>query len=193
MSPALPSADTQQQLPLPSHEDGDDNVVDVEILSTTDSSSFRCYHPVDTEWQQRTCGDLKLRYCGPNGVTPGGPQVPLTTPLTRRNVKGDGNCLFRSLSYIITGSETQHMAVRQAIVRHMRSIGHFLMEQVDREYTSIEDYIVSHRMDQTCSWGTEVEIFATAHLLNLPVFSYDVSTRSWWRYSPHNVDTALPE
>ena len=63
------------------------------------------------------------------------------------------------------------------------------MEQVDREYTSIEDYIASHRMDQNCSWGTEVEIFAMAHLLSLPIFSYCISTRSIIHimWTPHSL------
>ena len=32
------------------------------------------------------------------------------------------NCLFRSLCYIITGSQAQHFELRTAIVAHMLSI-----------------------------------------------------------------------
>ena len=54
----------------------------------------------------------------------------LLTPPDMRTVKhisGDGNCLFRSFAYIITVSEDQHMAVRTAILEHMISIAHFIL------------------------------------------------------------------
>ena len=33
--------------------------------------------------------------------------------------EGDGNCMFRALSYLITGTQAQHLGVRAAIVRHL--------------------------------------------------------------------------
>lgn len=40
----------------------------------------------------------------------------LTEPGTIKQIVGDGNCLFRSLSYCITGSEDHHMDLRKKIV-----------------------------------------------------------------------------
>ena len=50
--------------------------------------------------------------------------VILTHPNLRtlRNVVGDGNCLFSAFSVIITGTEDQHMEVRNKILRYMISI-----------------------------------------------------------------------
>ena len=36
-------------------------------------------------------------------------------------VRGDGNCLFRALCYVITGSERQHFKLRSLIIEHLRS------------------------------------------------------------------------
>ncbi len=58
-----------------------------------------------------------------NGVTPGGSNVLLTRPTNFKRIVGDGNCLFRSFSLILTGSEEQHLAIRGAIIQHMRTIG----------------------------------------------------------------------
>ena len=82
---------------------------------------------------------------------------------------GDGNCLFRSLSYIITGSEDQHFSLRIAIVQHMLSIPHMLLGHGrdgqpncinlmchPRHYDSVEHYIQDTRMDQNGEWGTNV-------------------------------------
>ena len=53
----------------------------------------------------------------------------LTRPNCRslKRIVGDGNCLFRSLCYIITGSEEQHLALRAAIVHHMLSVPHMFV------------------------------------------------------------------
>ena len=58
----------------------------------------------------------------------GGPNVVLKRPNLRTLVKarGDGNCLFRCFSYILTGSQDQHFAVRMAIVAHMLNIAPLL-------------------------------------------------------------------
>lgn len=42
-------------------------------------------------------------------------------------ILGDGNCLFRALSYVITGRQVYHAEVRNKIISHMRSIENFLV------------------------------------------------------------------
>ena len=54
---------------------------------------------------------MGLNYITSNGITPGGREVGLEPPTTFTRIVGDGNCLFRALAHIITGSEEQHMAV----------------------------------------------------------------------------------
>ena len=73
-----------------------------------------------------------------------------------KKIRGDGNCLFHSLSYIITGGEDQHFALRTAIVHHMLSIPHMLIGYGTdglpnginllchpTVYESVEDYMFS--------------------------------------------------
>ena len=70
------------------------------------------YCPTDEEWQRHTCELLGLRFRRTFECQDGGPDTILTRPdcHTLKRIMGDGNCLFRSLSYIITGSEDQHFA-----------------------------------------------------------------------------------
>jgi len=104
---------------------------------------------------------------------------------------GDGNCLFRSLSYIITGSEDQHLNLHTAIIQHMLSIPHMFIGYGSdgkpncinlmchpRHFDSIEDYIHQTRMDQDCIWGTNVETACLAHLISSPVYCYDASQQN---------------
>ena len=95
--------------------------------------------------------------------------------------------MFRSFSFIITGSEYQHMPVRRAIVQHMRAIGELLWEnqiapllrhlRSIREVrwegfvsTDVEWYISASTMEHDRTWGLEVEMMALAHLLDTPVY-----------------------
>ena len=117
------------------------------------------------------CTRMGLQFHSKNRVRPGGPNVSLTPPDMRtiKHIMGDGNCLFRSLAYIITGSEDQHMAIRTAILEHMINVAHFILDHHIQGYSSIQDYIRCNDMDQEFTWGTDIEILTLAHLLETPI------------------------
>ena len=85
------------------------------------------YFPVDEEWQRQACRLLSLRFVQPFDRESGGQDVILTLPdmACLRRIRGDGNCLFRALSFIITGSESQHFEIRSAIIAHMFDVHNF--------------------------------------------------------------------
>ena len=105
---------------------------------------------------------------------------------------GDGNCLFRSFALIITGSQQDHLLVRFAILSHMISIGHFLLQHhMSSNHTSVQNYIQSTRMDRDGTWGSEVEIFTLSHMLGTNIYSFHVGHSNWNRFSPADVDRSL--
>ena len=140
-----------------------------------------------------------------NGVQPGGPDVRLGRADLNsvKRIRGDGNCLFRSLSYVITGAESQHHAIRSIIVMHMYSIGNNLMcNYINSQiYPSLGHYIESNKMYENGIWGTDVEMVTLAHLLNTSIYVYSPNfgddgvdrNGRWIRHSPHSVDTTLPD
>ena len=75
------------------------------------------FHSVDELWQCNICDFMDLRFRRSNKATQGGLNLPLGPPDPRviKPIAGDGNCFFRSVSYIVTGSELQHMDVRRVI------------------------------------------------------------------------------
>ena len=150
------------------------------------------FYSVDEQWQHNACTTLGVQFVISNRLRPGGPNVDLRPPNHIKRIKGDGNCLFRSFSYIITGSEEQHMAVRIAILNHMIDIAHFLLgHHIPPQYSSVQDYIQDKGMDQPHIWGTEIEMFTLVHLLQTCVFIYNTDDLNWCRYSPHCVDRTL--
>ena len=126
-------------------------------------------------------------------MRPGGPNVPLTPPDMRtvKHITGDGNCLFHSFAYIMTGSEDQHMAVRTAILQHMINVGHFILGHHVLNYSSIQDYIADTNMDRESAWGTDIEMLTLAHLLQTPILSYNAQDRRWSKYAAHDLDRTL--
>ena len=69
---------------------------------------------------------------------------------------GDGNCLFWCFSYILTGSQDQPLAIRMAIVAHMRTIAHLLEACYNvcvNDYANLEAYINSSCLECPNSEG----------------------------------------
>ena len=138
-------------------------------------------------WRRRKCQSLGLRYHGSNGVTPGGPDTCLTTPVSIKRIIGDGNCFYRSIAFAITGSQRQHLAVRQAIVDHMLVVGDVL---TGNSSIGIEEYITNNSVERPGTWATENEIYAVCHLLRIDLHVYSDVQGDWLKihhvpWTPH--------
>lgn len=184
---------------------------ELQIVRVDDNNDRFRYYPGDVEWQQRKCRELGLEYRGPNGVDPGSIDTLLTNPTGFKSIRGDGNCMFRAISLIITGSEDQHMQVRQAIVRHMRAIRSSTWEshvstlldslhrvgevtrdmdqstRAESESSKIDQYIADTKMDCDTTWGSEVELMVLSNLLNTAVYTYSPTYKIWCKFIPSNV------
>ena len=80
------------------------------------------YYPGNEEFQRRWCDILNLKFVAAARILPGSPTTPLSderVPNSTLDVPGDGNCLFYALSYLITGSISQHYELRKAILSNM--------------------------------------------------------------------------
>ena len=78
---------------------------------------------------------------------------------------GDGNCLFRALTFILYGSETVHEKMRQLLVQFMQlNRGPYIESDID-----IDTYLV--RMRHNRVWGT-AELLDAASLLQIPLFTF---------------------
>jgi len=105
---------------------------------------------------------------------------------------GDGNCLFRSVSYCITGSQQQHGIIRSYIVNHMlNSQYHNHLEVTyDRRQQQHKKTFNRHleEMERNGTWGTEQEIIAAANLFDVSIISYNKYANNSYclqHFSPH--------
>ena len=86
----------------------------------------------------------------------------------RHAIIGDGNCLFRSFSFILVGTEENHQSVRASIVD--------VIEKNPKPFAPLchPSTVVKHniidKMKKNYTWGTDVEIFALSALLCKPIY-----------------------
>ena len=98
------------------------------------------------------------------------------------NVDGDGNCFFRSISYLLLGSEAKHDVVRNAVCNYIIQPENWykLKVYIDGDIKSSEEYVRKSEMHVWGKWATHVELFALAQLTSKDVCVYTLD--HWMRY-----------
>ena len=161
------------------------------------------YYQTDERWQQQACTRLGIRFVRSAGFQPGGPDTVLTRPdlHSLRNVQPDGNCCFRALSYVTTGTEAQHMEMCEAILSYMLSIENLLIGRDSTGHAnflepfnvhSVQEYIDNSRMTRNATWGTDVEMLCFSHMFNFNVYVFDAGSNTWAVFSPASIERTLP-
>ena len=99
---------------------------------------------------------------------------------------GDGNCLFRSLSFQLLGSEEEHIAVRTMAIRFENlNQGAFAPYLTAINKATMAEHI--KHVQRPDVFGTHVEILAIATFLDVPTFYCCLSDRDQ-QYSWHCVE-----
>ena len=88
-----------------------DDLSDLEIVNEEDRPIWT-FEPVDEEWQTAKCEEFHLAF---RKLFPSEMQsVALSNPVNIMQVEGDGNCWFRCVSLVVTGSQDDHTEIRQS-------------------------------------------------------------------------------
>ena len=98
------------------------------------------------------------------------------------NILGDGNCFFRTISYLLLGQEVKHDVIRARIVDYIMDPNNIdkLRSYIPQHYPSGEAYIQGEAMGDLTTWATEVELLACAQLSGKDIMCY--CHRTWLRY-----------
>ena len=119
------------------------------------------------------------------------------------HVTGDGNCLFCAFSRLITGTEDNHEAIRQALVAYLRLHPDFIRSErgvIDREVPTddvqrylfwlqhAESYLEQQSLNlSTGRWGTDLHISLLVDMLEINILKYTTSQtgqRLWVQFAP---------
>ena len=96
--------------------------------------------------------------------------------LAIRDVRGDGNCLFRALALAVTGNEQNHMLVRQGVVAYMRqhrnSVKHYIIRESVGNSLDEDFEAQMCEMENNGTWGTQAEIISAASMFQTNMHMY---------------------
>ena len=109
----------------------------------------------------------------------------LLTKPDRRSLKrmfGDGSCLFKSFSFIVTGTQDQHTLVRSHICDHMLLIEDILFQYGHLSTEHYSDYLQKSGMRNPYEWGTNIEIFTFAYMCQTDIYVFGVENNHWTAY-----------
>ncbi len=103
-----------------------------------------------------TCALPKL----PNGTSAMQPSKVHTTA-------GDGNCFFRAVIYMLTGSEEQHSILRNHVVEHIKinKLDDYLMKNG-------KTYLEESSMTNNGVWATDAELLPCATFIGYNIIVY---------------------
>ena len=121
-------------------------------------------------------------------------QIPqqLGKPSKLYKTKGDGNCLFRAISYSICGRQVYHHIVRSKIVEHMIAIESTLLPHIN---SSLDNYLARSGMKNQNVWGTDIEILTASSLLQTDIYVYTKigAGYKWQKFSRSMLEEHAPQ
>ena len=86
----------------------------------------------------------------------------------------DGNCMFRSVSFLIYGTEDLHMLVRDKCMDYILQDKNYFKDYIDLDrFRDIDDYCEHKKNDGI--WGDHIELQAIAEIYNRPIEIYAYS------------------
>lgn len=97
-----------------------------------------------------------------------------------RDMAGDGNCLFRSVSHQIYGDAKYHALVREKCMDYVEAEITFFSNYIDGD---VKVYV--NRMRQDGEWGDNVEIQAMSEIYSRRVEIYAYNTEPMKTYQRH--------
>ena len=156
------------------------------------SQEFKC---VDFNWQVDKCLEINAHYDAGLNISknlPTSQPYQINQPGRCVKVRGDGNCFFRCLSYLVCGDQTYFNHMRQVLLLHMCSNSEVLGPVLPANTTMVQ-YIHQSRKTENNVWATEVEIMSMAHLLQTDIYTYSKygTDLKWLKHPAHFVDNSV--
>jgi len=156
-----------------------DGVEDVSLI-IVEAFSFK---PTTAAWRKRLCAKLSLP--PPKRLPVRQRKEKLGIPCKLNSMAKDGNCFFRTIAYELCGAADHHQKVRDVIVTYMSADANSTMfsQYIGKQ---VMTYLTDSHMHNEGIWATDVEIVASATLLQTSIYVYsDVSGEArWFRYKP---------
>ncbi|XP_038066365.1 uncharacterized protein LOC119736418 [Patiria miniata] len=160
---------------------------DIEMNVISEPSEFH-FVPLSHDQKKLLCNKLGITIVNlqSNIVTEVSDKI--GRPDCIRNIKGDGNCFFRAISFAISGTEANHMRLRMATVNHLLKHASQYKGLLREGFTDVEEYVRRARMFCSGKWATEVEIMAAGHMLETDIYTFG---DRWYLFSGKSAEVGV--
>ncbi|CAC5413595.1 unnamed protein product [Mytilus coruscus] len=121
-----------------SHENIINTESDVEILSSTDV--FYDFKPLNSVSKRKLCTIVKIPT---KNISQQSTQTicNIGPPTATKTITGDGNCLFRAISYALSNRQEFFGTIRKAIVYHMTTNAEMFKSFLHPRFKTVEEHI----------------------------------------------------
>ena len=157
--------------------------------STRKSENFH-FQPVDLSWKKRKLEEIIGEKFKGEQQNPRAYEILLGNkePTSVQIIEGDGNCLFRAVSYVMSGSQYHHYILRKLAVEQIYDMGPKFKKISTEE--SPQEYIKRTKMNKLSCWGTDVEIYALSALLDTCIFVFYPLNKSWNKFDYKTLEVS---
>ena len=139
--------------------------------------------PIGECWQREMCTFFQIDL---HHVLQVLPAENAGIPLLTRKIQGDGNCFYRTISFLISGTQDYHEVIRAYLLQHM--LQHSALAEGPLLIDDMQAYIDHQGLR---SWAGENEIFFMAHLLRTDICIYSSRFHGWQVHSGRVLDPNL--
>ena len=104
---------------------------------------------------------------------------------------GDGNCLYRGISYQLFGTQEEHCTIH-SVVSHRENLN-----KIFHLTSSVSEWNKPTIAEQIChvstpgTWATHVEVLATASVFEVPVYYCTQNSQGEYKWSVVKPITSL--
>eukprot|EP00116_Pleurobrachia_bachei_P002195 sb/3462457/ len=160
--------------------DQDDDPSNFEIVA--DPPMKHEYMPLDEATQRELCELLEIPFVqqscrGPHEVFTE-KRKPHVNSKERGDVKGDGNCWYRSVSYVICGDEDKWLVVKEKVLNFASSNREIVTNICFLgDSDKFDEFLSTHQKDNEYADDTIMDL--TACMLSLPLNLYENVGKKW--------------
>ena len=147
-----------------------------------DAPTIYTFHPTMLQSHKNISSLMHIAKTEPDCTTKfNGFSNPLIGPPKKiHRISGhDNNCYFQAISFAISGNESYHSYVQEAICNFITlfdyNLSPFLQEGEG------EDYAAANKMQKSSMWAMEMEVLANAKMLHKDVYTWYKG--QWLHYS----------
>ncbi|XP_071948934.1 uncharacterized protein [Antedon mediterranea] len=166
--------------------ENDIEIVSVDRLSERNDKYFR-FLPVHLKDKIKLCEQFKIENsvvsCSPNLIENETKNMYIGKPTHITKIMGDGNCFYRCVAYLISGTQINHLVLRQAIVNHLLQTNDTFKSTLQEGYGSVREYVFKQRVMNSGTWACDIEISAMANMLDFDIYTYNDQGKYWQIFS----------